>query len=112
MNAISEKLAATRGKGIDAIDTTVHSYGDIANTAGAKLGELQGSAIGAGIGIGVGAGLSALRQYKKYNRDRNDVMSQGDVDHPNNRWKQNRKDAELRAKFGKARKDILAKANA
>lgn len=111
LSAIGEKFAATTGKDIDAIDTTVRSYGDIANTAGAKLGELQGSVIGAGIGVGVGAGISALKQYKKYNKDRNAVMSQGDVDHPNNRWKKNRKDAELRAKFGKMRKDVLAKAS-
>ena len=34
-------------------------------------------------------------------------MTQGDTDHPNNRWKKNRKDAKIRSKFNKIRKDTL-----
>ena len=104
LSSMSEKLAGIDGDRISSLRTAVNSYGDV---AGAKLSQMQGTAIGAGIGVGVGAGLAAIKSYKKYDKDRKDVIEQGDSDHPDKRWKQNRKNDKLRAKFSGIRRDAL-----
>ena len=57
----------------------------------AQNGAVRGAGVGALTGASLSAILTAAKNAKRYNKDKKDVMAQGDAMHPDAQWKYNRK---------------------